>query len=184
MIETERLILREWEESDIEPFAKLNADPDVMEYFPSTLSTQETEEMVSRIKEKFAENGFGFWAVELKSTGDFTGFVGLNIPHYELPFSPCVEIGWRLSKEFWGKGIAVEAARAALKYAFSKLDQDEIVSFTTVDNRKSRSVMEKLGFSNTQENFMHPLLPEDHPLREHVLYRLSKSDWLNAEKAR
>lgn len=172
VIETDRLILRLWKSSDIEPFVSLNADSRVMEFFPATLSRSETEAMISKIEKRIRQQGFGLWAAELKATKGFIGFIGLNVPGYPLPFSPCVEVGWRLAFDYWGKGYAQEGARAVLAFGFEKLRLKEIVSFTTVSNLRSRHVMERIGMSyDAQGDFDHPELPEHHPLRRHVLYR-------------
>jgi RimJ/RimL family protein N-acetyltransferase len=179
IIETDRLILREWKPSDLEPFARLNADPRVMEFFPASLSQDETAAMIQLIQERSMKNGFCFWAAELKSTGEFIGFIGLNIPGMETHFTPCVEIGWRIDFKFWGKGYAPEGALACLKYGFSTLNLNEIVSFTTVNNLKSRRVMEKIGMTyDPQGDFDHPKVQEGHPLRRHVLYRISRKNEL------
>jgi RimJ/RimL family protein N-acetyltransferase len=177
IIQTGRLILRRWHSSDIEPFANLNADPRVMEFFPTTLSRAETETMISKIEEKIRQQGFGFWAAELRETKNFIGFIGLNRPGYPLSFSPCVEIGWRLAFDHWGRGYAQEGARAVLTYGFERLRLKEIVSFTTVNNLRSRRVMERIGMAyDAHGDFDHPNVPENHPLRRHVLYRKMKSE--------
>jgi RimJ/RimL family protein N-acetyltransferase len=171
-IETDRLILRRWQPSDLVPFFNLNSDPRVMEFFPATLSRSETEAMTSKIEERLREQGFGLWAAEVKRTKDFIGFIGLNVPGYPLPFSPCVEIAWRLAFDYWGNGYAQEGARAVLAFGFEKLHLKEIVSFTTVGNLRSRRVMERIGMTyDAQGDFDHPQLPKDHPLIRHVLYR-------------
>lgn len=170
-LNTHRLRLRQWTESDYIPFARLNADPLVMEFFPATLSAAESDRMVEKIKQHFSEHGWGLWATELKPSGEFIGFVGLNPPRPELPFPPCVEVGWRLDRSFWGNGYATEAARAALDFAFGELKLEEIVAFTSVLNQKSRAVMERLGMRDCGQNFMHPDIPLEHPLCEHVLYK-------------
>ena len=171
-IETDRLILRRWQSSDVEPFVNLNADPRVMQFFPTTLTRVETEAMISSVEEKFSQHGFGLWAAELKATAAFIGFIGLDVPGYPLPFSPCVEIGWRLAFDYWGKGYAQEGARAALAFGFDRLHLEEIVSFTTANNLRSRQVMERIGMTyDARGDFDHPKLPELHPLRRHVLYR-------------
>ncbi len=173
-IETERLILRRWQAGDVAPFASLNADPRVMEFFPATLSHAESEAMISKIEEGISQHGFGLWATEVRRTRDFIGFIGLSVPGHPLPFSPGVEIGWRLAFEHWGNGYAQEGARAVLAFGFEKLHLKEIVSFTTVGNLRSRRVMEKIGMSyDPQGDFDHPRLPKDHPLVKHVLYRKS-----------
>lgn len=176
VIETDRLILRRWQSTDVEPFASLNADPRVMEFFPASLSGAETEAMIKTIEERIDQHGFGLWATELKEAQDFIGFIGLNVPGYPLPFSPCVEIGWRLAFNYWGKGYAQEGARAALSFGFEKVRLDEIVSFTTVNNLRSRRVMERISMTYDEHgDFDHPRLPEHHPLRRHVLYRKLRS---------
>lgn len=171
---TDRLILRPWRESDRQPFASLNASPDVMRYFPNTLTPAESNGMVDVIEQKMAINGWGLWAVEEKRSGAFVGFVGLNVPSYPLPFSPCIEIGWRLDSAFWGKGYAPEAARKALEIGFEQYGMSEIVSFTAMVNTPSQRVMDKIGMVRGEE-FDHPALEAGHPLRRHVVYRIKKS---------
>ena len=171
--ETERLILRQWRPVDREPFAAMNADSRVMEFFPNELTSAESDAMAARCESLIRERGWGFWAAELKASGQFIGFVGLHTPSAELPFSPCVEIGWRLSFEHWGKGLASEAARGALRVGFVTLGLPEIVSFTAVVNRRSRAVMERLSMRESG-TFEHPHMPEDSSLRLHCLYRLSR----------
>ncbi len=148
-----------------------------MEYFPALLSIEESNAIAEKCKSLISERGWGFWAVQLKSTDEFIGFVGLHIPKSNLPFSPCVEIGWRLLRKFWGKGYATEAAAEALAYAFNTLKLSEVVSFTSVANFRSRSVMERLGLSNTHQNFEHPDIQKGHSLSEHVLYKITKQEW-------
>ena len=160
-----------WRDEDLEPFSAVNADPRVMEFYPSTLSRSESELRLARMKLHFEEHGFGMWAVE--AAGRFVGLVGLAVPDFRASFTPCVEIGWRLAAEHWGRGYATEAARAAATFGFDHLDLEEIVSFTTVANERSRRVMERLGMRRAPvDDFLHPGLPEGHPLRPHVLYRL------------
>ena len=171
-LKTERLHLRRWREADREPFAQMNADTRVMEYFPAPLRRKESDALVDRIEAHFAEHGWGPWAAELRETGEFIGFIGLNVPVFEAHFTPCVEIGWRLAAEHWGRGLATEGAGAVLGYAFTELRLPEVVSFTTVANQRSRRVMEKIGMTrNPADDFDHPGLAEGHPLRRHVLYR-------------
>jgi RimJ/RimL family protein N-acetyltransferase len=171
-IETERLILRRWQPEDLEPFAAMNADPRVMEFYPKTLKKSETEAMIATIEQRIEQLGFGLWATELKRTGQLIGFIGLSVPGYLFPFSPCTEIGWRLAFDQWGHGYAQEGARAALTFGFERIALKEIVSFTTVANIRSRNVMEKIGMVHDRNaDFDHPGLPEGHPLRRHVLYR-------------
>jgi RimJ/RimL family protein N-acetyltransferase len=175
-LETPRLRLRRWRAEDLEPFAALNADSEVMEHFPSTLSREESAGMVLRIEKHFAHHGFGFWAVEAPGTALFIGVIGLSIPSFEASFTPCVEIAWRLARPWWGQGFATEGARAALAYGFDRLELPEIVSFTVPGNVRSRRVMEKLGMRYTEE-FEHPRIEAGHPMRRHVLYRLSRAEW-------
>ncbi|NJM48472.1 MAG: GNAT family N-acetyltransferase [Alkalinema sp. RU_4_3] len=174
--ETDRLRLRQWNAADREPFAALNADPRVMEFFPALLTLAESDAMADRCEAMIQEQGWGLWASELKDNGAFIGFVGLHRPSYPLPFSPCVEIGWRLAFDYWGKGLASEAARGALHVAFQSLGLAEIVSFTAVGNRRSRAVMERLGMHESG-TFEQPRVPADNPLRLHILYRLSRSSY-------
>ncbi len=173
MLDTPRLLLRRWREADLAPFAALNADPRVMEHFPATLERTESDALVERIEAGFERRGFGLWAVELRETGGLLGFTGLSVPSFEAAFTPCVEVGWRLSADHWGRGFATEAANAAIRFGFEQLGLQEIVSFTVPANVRSRRVMEKLGMRLDAE-FEHPRLPEGHPLRRHVLYRLAR----------
>ncbi|MEJ2479811.1 MAG: GNAT family N-acetyltransferase [Acidihalobacter sp.] len=177
-LETPRLFLRQWRDDDLPPFAALNADPRVMEYFPAPLSRAESDAMAERCRALIEEHGWGLWAVETKRESTFIGFVGLNSPAYELPFSPCVEIGWRLAFEHWGKGYASEAARAALRVGFDGLRLAEIVSFTALDNLRSQAVMRRIGMHKTPIGFDHPRIAEGNPLRRHCLYRLTRTKWL------
>lgn len=177
-LRTPRLVLRGWRDGDLAPFAALNADPRVMEHFAAPLSPEESDAMARRIASHFARHGFGLWAVEVPGGVDFAGFVGLSIPQFDAHFTPCVEIGWRMDREYWGLGYATEAAREAARFAFEELQLDGIVSFTVPANRRSRRVMERIGMSrDPAEDFDHPGLPAGHPLRRHVLYRLSRDDW-------
>ena len=172
---TKRLILRPWKPEDLEPFAALNADKRVMEFFPSMLSREESDALAMRIQKEMEEKEYGLWAVEVKEGAPFIGFVGLHEVAFEAPFTPCIEVGWRLAFEHWGKGYAFEAASQVLEYAFNVLGLDEVVSFTTVDNARSCKLMERLGMTrNPAENFDHPRIPEGDPLRLHVLYRRRK----------
>jgi RimJ/RimL family protein N-acetyltransferase len=165
VLETERLKLRTWHPADREPFARMNADPRVMEFFPGILSRSESDALADRIEAHFDEHGFGGFAAELRDTGRFIGFTGLALSFQGY------EIGWRLAAENWGRGLATEAARAVLNHAFDKLRLSEIVSFTVPSNARSRRVMEKLGMTHDPaDDFDHPKLPDGHPLRRHVLY--------------
>jgi RimJ/RimL family protein N-acetyltransferase len=174
---TSRLRLRQWRDEDREPLARLNADPRVMEFFPTLLDRATSDAMFARIQSKMLDNGWGWWAVEIEDTQEFIGFVGLNTPAPELPCFPCVEVGWRLAYDYWGRGYASEAARGALSVGFEQLDLDEIVSFTAVCNLRSRAVMERLNMKKDPATFLHPSIPPQHPLAEHCLYRLSRETW-------
>lgn len=173
MISTERLILRQWDDEDFQPFSEMGRDKDVMAFFPDLLTVEESYNMARRIQSLIAERGWGLWAVEIPGVSKFAGFVGLHTPKETMPFSPCVEVGWRLAKRYWSMGYATEAANASLRYAFKDLDLDEVVSFTTVSNTRSQAVMEKIGMSYA-DRFEHPDLEPSDPLREHVLYKLKR----------
>ncbi|HEY7947053.1 MAG TPA: GNAT family N-acetyltransferase [Acidimicrobiales bacterium] len=177
-VETEQLLLRRWREEDKVPFAAMNSDPAVMEFFPAPLARAESDALVDRFDAELAERGFCPWAVELRESGTFIGFIGLHaVPEY-LSFAPAVEVGWRLARPFWGRGFATEGAGGAVRFGFDVLELDEIVSFTSVVNLRSRRVMERLGMARSpDEDFEHPHVPEAHPLRPHVLYRLSGDQW-------
>lgn len=181
IIKTKRLILRPWNKEDFDPFAKLNADTRVMEYFPSTLSREESDQLAKKIQTKIKEKGWGFWAVSAPGIAEFIGFIGLNDLNkdtFPAPFAPAIEIGWRIAFDYWGKGYATEGAKAALEYGFESLKLDEIVSFTAIQNMRSRAVMEKIGMHhNPADDFDNPKLPFGHKLRRDVLYRLEKSQW-------
>lgn len=171
-IRTARLVLQEWRDADLEPFAAMNADPRVMEHFPATLDRANSDALAGRIRDGFAKRGFGLWAVEIPGVVDFAGFIGLSVPNFTAPFTPCVEIGWRLAFDQWGRGYATEGARAALDFGFKRAGLKEIVSFTAPVNVRSLRVMDKLGMKrNPAEDFDHPALPAGHRLRRHVLYR-------------
>lgn len=176
LIGTSRLLLRRWRDFDREPFARINADPRVMQHYPAPLTRQESDAMIDRIEARFADRGYSLWAAELSATSEFIGYIGLSVPAFEAHFTPCVEIGWRLAAEHWGKGLATEGARAVLDHAFNHLHLPEIVSFTATANTRSERVMQRLGMThNPADDFDHPSLPEGHPLRRHVLYRKTAS---------
>ncbi len=170
---TDRLLLRQWRDSDREPFAALNADPAVMEHFPRLVTREESDALIDRTAASIADHGWGLWAVEVRETGEFIGFTGLSVPTFEAPFLPGVEIGWRLAKGAWGNGYATEAARAALDFGFGPAGLSEILSFTATTNLPSQRVMQKIGMTHA-EDFDHPRLPAGHRLQRHVLYRISR----------
>jgi len=175
LIETDRVRLRHWENRDREPFARLNADVRVMEFMPATLSRAESDTLVDRIVRHFQVHGFGLYAAELRDSCAFIGYVGLAVPTFEAHFTPCVEIGWRLSPDCWNQGLATEAANAVVRHAFEDLGLSALVSFTVPANVRSRRVMEKIGMTHEPAgDFDHPNLPVGHPLRRHVLYRLRR----------
>jgi RimJ/RimL family protein N-acetyltransferase len=181
ILSTDRLLLRPWRESDLEPFAALNADPEVMEHFLKPLDRSESDGMVARIMDHFDSHGFGFWAVEAPNVAELIGLVGLAIPRFTAHFTPCVEIGWRLAREYWGRGYATEAARASLRYGFERLGLEKIVAFTVPQNVRSRAVMERIGMTmSPADDFDHPSLPEGHRQRRHVLYRTRRTAWATA----
>jgi RimJ/RimL family protein N-acetyltransferase len=182
-LRTERLLLRPWRDEDLAPFAALNADPVVMEHFPGRLTRQESDLMVERIGVRFAETGLYLWAVEVPGVEPFIGYVGLSAPAFDAAFTPCVEVGWRLDREAWGKGYATEAGRTVVADGFDRLGLEGIVSFTTISNRRSQRVMQRLGMTrDPAEDFDHPNLPPGHPLRHHVLYRLARPAAVDLER--
>lgn len=175
-LRTSRLLLRNWRDSDREPFAALNADPEVMRYFPAPLTREESDRLATRARAEIEAHGWGLWAVEVAPGGAFIGFVGLADRRNSAHIVPAVEVGWRLAREHWGQGYATEAGRAAVDHGFREVGLDEIVSFTAEVNLPSRRVMERLGMSHDPaDDFDHPDLPEGSPLRRHVLYRLRAS---------
>lgn len=203
---TARLILRRWRDADRQPFAALNADAEVMRYFPAPLDQAASDAFVDRIERSFDEQGYGLWVLEVRATGEFIGFTGLALQTFEAPFTPAVEVGWRLARSAWGHGYATEAARAALAYGFGlpvhglrSVDDDQllrrcdappagldqIVSITTRSNVASQAVMQRLGMTTRpQDDFEYSRLPEGHPLRPHVLYRLNRVEWAQQVSAR
>jgi ribosomal-protein-alanine N-acetyltransferase len=173
-IRTDRLLLRRWQLADLAAFAALNADPGVNEYLTGPLSREQSDELAKRIDANFDQRGFGLWAVEVCNVSPFIGFIGLSVPRFESRFTPCVEIGWRLSADHWGRGYAAEGALAALAFGFDVARLREIVSFTVPANVRSRRVMERIGMKrDPAEDFDHPSLPEGHTLQRHVLYRIA-----------
>ncbi len=178
VLRTKRLILRGWRDQDRPAYAAINADPEVTRFLSKRFSREETDAMIDRMRAGWRRRGYGLWAVEREHDRVLLGMTGLSFHDFEAPFTPCVEIGWRLARSAWGRGYATEAAGAALRFGFETLGLDEIVSFTVVDNAASRRVMERLGMRHDASNdFGHPMFPEGHRLRPHVLYRLSGDDW-------
>jgi RimJ/RimL family protein N-acetyltransferase len=173
--QTERLVLRQWRDSDREPFAELNADARVMAHFPAPLSRAQSDAQLDRARDGIARRGWGFWAVESRPNGGFLGFVGLGAIPQELPFAPAVEVGWRLCAGAWGAGYATEAAREALRVAFEALQLPEVVSYTAATNARSMAVMRRLGMREA-EAFEHPRIRDGHPLRAHRVFRLRRED--------
>jgi 3-dehydroquinate dehydratase/shikimate dehydrogenase len=177
-LHTKRLILRPWPTEDLIPFAEMNADPKVMEHFPSTLTFEQSESLMKNNREHFQTYGWGPWTAHLVDSDAFIGYIGLKTVPYPTHFTPAIEVGWRLKTAYWGKGYATEGALECLKYGFEILHLKEIVSFTTTTNKKSQAVMVRLGMSyNPKDDFAHPKLPLDHPLSLHVLYRLTSQEW-------
>lgn len=175
VLKTERLLLRPWSPEDLDGLAAMNADPEIMRYFPTRPDRAESAAMMARVQAHIERHGFGLWALEVPGVSSFAGFVGLFVPAFHAHFTPCVEVGWRLVREAWGQGYATEAGRACLGFAFDRLGLDEVISFTTVENKRSRKVMERLGMKRKPaDDFSHPKLPFDHPQRPHVLYRLPR----------
>jgi RimJ/RimL family protein N-acetyltransferase len=174
VLETERVVLRRWRAEDLEPLAELNADPEVMEHFPATLSRAEVALLIARLEAGFERDGYGFWALTLRPGGELAGLAGLSPVPHDIPLAPAVEIGWRLAREQWGRGIAQEAARASAAYGFEQLGLEEIVAYTAADNARSRRLMERLGMSrDAAADFDHPRVAPGSPLERHVVYRLT-----------
>lgn len=177
-LRTERLVLRGWRDEDLEVFAAMNADAEVMRHFPATLDRAASDELAGRIRERWADRRPSLWAVEVPGVAPFVGFVGLFEPNFDAPFTPAVEVGWRLARAHWGRGYAPEAAVAALRYWFEVFGLDSIVSFTVPANTASQRVMHKIGLRRvTEGDFDHPSLPPGHPMRRHVLYRVDRESW-------
>ena len=179
---TERLLVRPWRASDRAPFAELNADPEVMRYFPATRNRAESDYVADQISQHIAREGFGFWALEHRTTQEFLGFTGLPRVGAVMPFGPTVEIGWRLKRAAWGLGYATEAARASLRFGFNIKLFPEIVAFTALGNLPSQRVMERIGMQRDPDSFEHPSIAEGSPIRTHCLYRLTRSRWKDDSK--
>ena len=175
-LRTERLLLRGWRDEDREPYAAINADPQVREFFPELLTRAQSDAQIAVFDEHFAAHGFGMWALELRSSGELIGFAGMDLATYDAHFAPAIEIGWRLARSAWGHGYASEAAREALRFGFAELELEEIVACTTPANLRSRAVMERLGMTRDRSgDFLHPQIAADDPLAAHVLYRIRAS---------
>jgi RimJ/RimL family protein N-acetyltransferase len=170
---TDRLVLRGWRDDDHDAFASMNADPELMRYFPDALTRQQSDAMFDRMQAVLESQGWGLWAIERQDTAELIGFTGLAVPSYDLPFNPCVEVGWRLARSAWGRGFATEAAREALRVGVDELGLPEVVSFTSVPNTRYQAVMERIGMTRDPGgDFEHPAVPPGDPLRHHVLYRI------------
>jgi RimJ/RimL family protein N-acetyltransferase len=177
-IRTERLLLRRWRASDREPFARISSDPVVMEHLPGVMTREESDALADRVEAYWSDHGYGRWAIEVPGEADFAGFVGLSMPSF-LPFE---EIGWWLAPPFWGRGLATEAARAALADGFERAGLAEVISITIPANVRSRRVMERLGMTHDPaDDFDHPRFPPGHRLSRHVMYRLSRKQWQEAK---
>lgn len=178
VLRTGRLLLRTWRLEDRELFAQMNADPEVMAFFVSPMTRTESDALVDRIEAGFTERGFGLWAVEQVETGSFIGFAGLLYQTFQAPFTPAFEISYRLARREWGKGYATEAGREVLRYGFEEAGLAEVISMTAAQNARSRAVMTKLGLRHDPvDDFDHPLVPDGHPIKRHVLYRLTGQQW-------
>ena len=183
IIETPRLILRTWTDADLEPMCAINQDHQVMKHFPSLLSIDETTALVERINRHWDKHGYTLYAVQLKSTNAFIGFVGLLTVDFDAHFTPAIEIGWRLAAAYWDQGYATEAAAAVLDHGFTELKLPEIVSFTTICNIKSQRVMQKISLKhNATDNFIYPKIDANNPLSNAVLYRITKDQYLATKK--
>lgn len=178
ILKTERLILRPWRESDLEPFAKMNANPKIREFFISTQTPEQSNQSANIMAKEIESAGWGFWAVELPGVAPFIGCIGIRPVDFSAHFTPAVEIGWRLDEAYWGKGYAVEGAFIAMKYGFEILNLPQIVSFAATTNNRSRNIMDKLGMHREfGDDFDHPNFPPDHKHKRHVLYRIDKEEW-------
>ena len=180
-LSTPRLLLRHWRDTDRDAFAAMSKDAEVMELLGGVMARAESDAFAARNAARFAEHGYGFWAIELPGSAGFIGFAGLAPAPDKAPFAPAIEIGWRLARTFWGQGYATEAASAVLEDGFRRLDLAEILATTTPMNQRSWAVMERLGMSRVANgDFDHPNVREGHRLRRHMLYRLSRETWQEA----
>lgn len=178
IIETPRLLLRRWTVEDLAPFARMNADPVVMEHFVSPYSQERTQRFYQAIQQEFEEYGYGLYAAQEKESGLFMGFIGFHWARFDASFCPCVEIGWRLDRPFWGKGYATEGAKACLDYGFRELGLPAVYSFTTLGNLRSQRVMEKIGLLRGEE-FLNPEIPDGHPQKPHIYYTITREEYLS-----
>jgi len=175
-IETARLLLRPWRDADVDAWSAMNADPRVMEFFPSAYSREESEEVATRLRKRLDDAGRGWWIVEMKDGGAFAGTIALQSVPFDAHFTPALEVGWRLPFAAWGKGIATEGGGAAIAFAFEQLGYDELVSMTARLNVRSQRVMERLGMTHDpRDDFEHPRIDPGHRLRPHVLYRIRRN---------
>jgi RimJ/RimL family protein N-acetyltransferase len=175
IIETKRLILSTWKESDAEPYFKINQDPKVIEYLRGPLTMEQVQDFIDTVNACQNKYGYALWAARLRTTGTLIGYIGLNYVDWPAHFTPATEVGWRLGSPYWGQGLATEGALAALDYGFNQCQLTEIVSFTVPANQRSIRVMEKIGLKrDLQGDFAHPKLAANHPLSRHILYRLKK----------
>ncbi len=173
MIETPRLVLRSWRDADLEPWYAMNADPRVMEFFPSLYTREDAERTMAKMREYLERDGYGWWVLERKEDASFAGVIALQTVPFEAPFTPATEVGWRLAHAYWGSGYATEGARAALDFAFNERKLDEVVAMTALSNVRSQKVMERLGMTHDpRDDFDHPLIEAGHRLNRHVLYRV------------
>ncbi len=185
IIQTDRLILRQWNDEDFESFAELNADPRVMEFFPATWTLEESKASMQTARKHIEMYGWGKWAVSLLATGEFIGRIGLEEMDFQAPFSPNIELGYRIAYNYWGNGYASEGAKGALEYGFKQIGLKEIVAFTPALNQRSQFVMQRIGMHHdSKSDFDHPKLAEGHPLRRHVLYRIDYQSWQNSRDAK
>ncbi len=177
-LRTPRLLLRQWKDSDLEAWAVMNADPEVRRYFPSVHTRTEAQGEADRIRASITQRGWGMWAVEVPGVHAFAGFVGLNLPAYEAPWMPAVEIGWRLAPAAWHQGYATEGAAAALHFAFTHLELPQVVAMSVPTNGPSHSVMDRIGMvRDPGADFDHPRVPADWPLKRHILHRITAEQW-------
>ncbi|HEX4858423.1 MAG TPA: GNAT family N-acetyltransferase [Usitatibacteraceae bacterium] len=184
-LRTERLLLRQWKDSDADAWAAMNADPEVRKYFPKVNTREESQGEMDRIRAGIAQRGWGMWAVEVPGVSPFIGFVGLNPPGFPAPWQPGVETGWRLAREAWGKGYATEGAEASLYFAFEYLRLPEVLALSVVPNKPSHAVMERIGMKRWHGmEFDHPRTPTDWPLRNHIVHRIRATEWHQLRKAR